>query len=101
MRFIRSTQDLPLLLELLAASEAAKVMAFDFCIPQRLIRDPFQTTAATLASVSKGNRFIQSMGFAMKSLVWIVLVMEEFLPHLHRLLACPARKVIYCIASFH
>ena len=49
--------------------------------------------AATVAAVQKGNKFIQSIAFAIGIDVWIVAYREEFLGALNQILASPTRKV--------
>ena len=82
-----------MLTELTAAAGAAPYIAFDFLIPNKLLRDPFQMSAATVAAMPKGNKFIQSVAFAIGSNVWIVSFREEFLGALAQVLGSATRKV--------
>ena len=93
MRIISGEEDLLLLSDLAERASRARLMAFDFLIPPRLLRDPFQTNAATVAAGHKGNKFIQSIAFAMESSVWIVQLKPELLTHLRLILASTLRKV--------
>lgn len=93
VKLIQSSKDSHMLAELLAAASTAKHIAFDFLIPRKLLRDPFQTSAATVAAVQKGNKFIQSIAFAIGSNVWVVPFQEDFLRALGQILASDTRKV--------
>ena len=94
VKLIQSGKDSHMLAELLAAASTAKHIAFDFLIPRKLLRDPFQMSAATVAAVQKGNKFIQSIAFAIGSNVWIVPFQQDFLQSLGQILATNTRKVI-------
>lgn len=93
VKLIQSNKDMQLLAELTAAASTAQHIAFDFLIPNKLLRDPFQMNAATVAAVQKGNKFIQSIAFAIGTDVWIVAYREELLGAFNQILGSPTRKV--------
>lgn len=95
---IQKAEDVPLLDSLLAAVRAVKTVAFDFLIPERLLRDPFQAKAATLRGHS-GSKFIQSVGVAVDSSVWVVSLRVEFETRLQQLFASHTRKVSHSSAQ--
>ena len=90
-------KDLHLLPELTAIASTAQHIAFDFLIPNKLLRDPFQMNAATVATAPRGNKFIQSVAFAIGSDVWIVAFREEFLGALVQILGSTTRKVHHAL----
>ena len=95
IRVVESAKDIELLRELSAAASTARHIAYDFLIPSRLLRDPFQMNAATTAAMQKGNKFIQSIAFAIGNCVWIVTLRHEFLAALSQILGSATRKVFY------